>query len=166
LGGLIFVLRVALGVLLIVAGVLKAHDGAAVTDSTIAAYRILPPVLVAPLGVLLPYFEIGLGAYLVVGLFVRGAGLVAAAQFVIFAGAVASLVVRQIPANCGCFGAGQNTPPSWGHVSVDLALAGVAVFVALRGPGLLAVDNYLAARSALDETHGTPPAAPIRNETT
>jgi uncharacterized membrane protein YphA (DoxX/SURF4 family) len=151
----LLVLRVLLGGLLVVAGTLKAHDGIAATASTIAGYRILPPFIVAPLGVVLPYFEIGLGAYLVLGLFVRAAGLIAAAQFAVFAGAVASLVVRHIPANCGCFGAGQNVPPSWGHVAVDLGLALLALWVALRGPGLLAVDNVLGRRNAFEQAHQT-----------
>ena len=165
MGSLVLVLRVALGGLLIVAGVLKAIDGPDATASTIAGYRILPPFIVAPLGIFLPYFEIGLGAYLVLGLFVRGAAIVAAAQFVIFAGAVASLVIRRIPANCGCFGSGTNTPPSWGHVGVDLILAALTLFVALRGPGALAVDNYLAAKAAPgDESSSSP--TPMRNDTT
>jgi uncharacterized membrane protein YphA (DoxX/SURF4 family) len=143
MGVIVFVLRVALGAMLLIAGVLKAHDGIAQTASTIAAYRILPPFAVAPLALFLPYFEIGLGAYLILGLFTRSSGYVAAAQFAIFAVAVASLVVRGIPANCGCFGAGTNVPPSWGHVAVDLALAGLAVLVALRGPGAVALDARL-----------------------
>ena len=155
MGSVVFVGRLLLGALLLVAGVLKAHDGAAVTASTIAGYRLLPPFIVAPLGLFLPYFEIGLGAYLVIGLFTRGAAYIAAAQFAVFAVAVASLVIRHIPANCGCFGAGTNTPPSWGHVAVDLALAVAALGVGLRAPGILSVDTVLARRSALDEAHGT-----------
>jgi uncharacterized membrane protein YphA (DoxX/SURF4 family) len=151
----IFVLRLLLGAPLIVAGVLKAHDGVAATASTVAGYRILPPFLVAPLGLILPYFEIGLGAYLVLGLFTRGAALVAAAQFAVFAAAVASLVVRHIPANCGCFGAGDNTPPSWAHVAGDGVLVLAALAVALRAPGRFAIDSILVRRSALDEAHGT-----------
>jgi uncharacterized membrane protein YphA (DoxX/SURF4 family) len=148
MGGLIFVLRVALGALLLVAGALKAHDGVAQTASTIAGYRILPPFAVAPLALFLPYFEIGLGAYLILGLFTRSSGYIAAAQFAVFAAAVASLVVRGIPANCGCFGAGTNMPPSWGHVAVDLVLAGAAVLVAQRGPGAAALDARLGHGSA------------------
>jgi uncharacterized membrane protein YphA (DoxX/SURF4 family) len=149
MGALILVLRVALGALLIVAGVLKAHDGVALTASTIAAYRILAPFAVAPLALFLPYFEIGLGAYLVLGLFTRASGYVAAAQFAVFAVAVGSLVVRGIPASCGCFGAVTNEPPSWWHVGFDLLLAGVAVLVALRGPGVAALDARLVRKSAL-----------------
>lgn len=155
MGLLILVLRVALGALLIVAGVLKAHDGVALTASTVAAYRILPSSVVAPLALFLPYFEIGLGGYLVLGLFTRASGYVAAAQFTVFAAAVASLVVRGIPASCGCFGAGQNEPPSWGHVGFDLMLAAIAVLIARLGPGRLALDARLGGGGALNATDGT-----------
>ncbi|MBD5605760.1 MAG: DoxX family membrane protein, partial [Candidatus Eremiobacteraeota bacterium] len=127
---LILVARVAIGALLIVAGVLKAHDGPAATATSIAGYRILPPAIVAPLGVALPYVEIALGGYLVAGLLVRIAASIAAVQFLVFAGAVASLVVRNIPADCGCFGSAVPTPPSWSHVAADVALAAVAAAIA------------------------------------
>jgi uncharacterized membrane protein YphA (DoxX/SURF4 family) len=140
---LIFALRLALGGLLIVAGVLKAHDGPAATATSIAGYRILPPSVVAPLGVALPYVEILLGGYLVAGLFTRVAAWVASVQFVVFSFAVASLVVRKIPADCGCFGSGIPTPPSWGHVAGDVALAVAATAVALFAPGAIAVDRRL-----------------------
>jgi putative oxidoreductase len=140
---LTFALRIALGGILLVAGGLKAHDGPALTAVTIAGYRILPAALVAPLGVALPYVEMLLGGYLAAGFLTRLAATVAAAQFAIFAVAVASLVLRRIPADCGCFGSGVPTPPSWGHVSVDVALAVCAAFVALRAPGAWALDRRL-----------------------
>jgi uncharacterized membrane protein YphA (DoxX/SURF4 family) len=140
---LIFALRVAIGALLIVAGVLKAHDGFAATATSIAGYRILPPAIVAPLGVALPYVEIILGGYLAAGLFARIAAGIAAVQFAIFAVAVASLVIRNIPADCGCFGSSIPTPPSWWHVAGDVALALAAAAVAARAPGAFAVDRLL-----------------------
>ena len=60
--------------------------------------------MVKPLGVALPYLEILLGGYLVLGLFTRVAGWIATVQFAIFSIAVASLVIRNLPADCGCFG--------------------------------------------------------------
>jgi uncharacterized membrane protein YphA (DoxX/SURF4 family) len=135
--------RIALGLLLIVAGVLKAHDGAASTASTIAAYRILPAFVVGPLGVALPYLEILLGGLLLFGLFTRVVAYIASGQFLVFGIGVASLVIRQIPADCGCFGSGVKTPPSWGHVAGDLALALLAFGVARFGPGLLVADRWL-----------------------
>ncbi len=141
---LTFALRLLIGGVLVVAGALKAHDGPVVTATFVAGYRILPASVVAPLGVALPYAEIVLGAYLVAGLFTRAAAWVATAQFALFAVAVGSLVVRNIPADCGCFGASVPTTPSWGHVAADLALAGVTAVIAWRAPGALAVDRVLA----------------------
>ena len=100
----VFVARILIGALLVVAGVLKAHDGPNATALSIAAYRILPSFPVKLLGVVLPYLEILLGAYLCIGLFTRVAAWVATAQFAVFAAAVASLVIRNLPADCGCFG--------------------------------------------------------------
>ncbi len=140
---LIFVVRAGLGALLIVAGVLKAHDGAVATASSIAGYRLVPEAVVAPLGVALPYLEIFLGGYLALGLFTRIAAWVATVQFTVFGVAVASLVIRNISADCGCFGSGVATPPSWGHVAGDVALALASLAVALRAPGALALDPRL-----------------------
>lgn len=140
---LIFAVRTALGALLAIAGALKAHDGPTLSASFVAGYRIVPEPLVAPLAIALPYVEIMLGAYLVVGLFTRVAACIASAQFVVFALAVGSLVVRHIAANCGCFGSALRTPPSWYHVAADLALAVVAATIAWRAPGAFAVDTLL-----------------------
>jgi uncharacterized membrane protein YphA (DoxX/SURF4 family) len=138
---LTFALRLAIGLLLIVAGVLKAHDGPAATATSIAGYRMLPASIVAPLGVALPYVEILLGAYLVLGLFTRVAAWLAAAQFAIFSIAVASLVIRGIPADCGCFGSSIPTPPTWGHVALDVLLAALAVAIASTAPGAFSLDD-------------------------
>jgi uncharacterized membrane protein YphA (DoxX/SURF4 family) len=143
MGTLIFALRFVAGAVLLVAGVLKALDGPASVASSIAAYRILPAAIVAPLGVALPYFEIFLGLYLVAGLMTRPAAVVASAQFAIFAVAVGSLVVRRIPADCGCFGSGVSTPPSWGHVALDVLLGAICALVAWKAPGILALDRRL-----------------------
>ncbi len=140
---IIFALRLLLGGLLLFAGILKAHDGPAATAAAVAGYRILPAMLVAPLGVALPYFEILLGAYLVGGLFTRIAAYVSAAQFALFSVAVSSLVIRQIPADCGCFGSAIATPPSWGHVAFDLLLTALAFWIGWFAPGALALDRSL-----------------------
>ena len=143
MGTLVFIVRLALGLLLVVAGILKAHDGPVATATSIAGYRILPPAIIAPFGVALPYAEIFLGAYLTVGFFTRVAAYVASAQFGLFSVAVASLVVRNIPTDCGCLGSSIPTPPSWGHVAADVALAAAAFAVARLAPGAFALDRSL-----------------------
>lgn len=155
---LTFALRVGLGALLLAAGILKAHDGPAATATSIAGYRVLPPNIVAPLGVVLPYIEIVLGGYLFAGLFTRIIAILASVQFIVFSGAVASLVVRRLPADCGCFGSSVPTPPSWGHVAADIVLAAAAAAIAWHAPGAFAVDRLLgigAAGVGLDAATGS-----------
>jgi uncharacterized membrane protein YphA (DoxX/SURF4 family) len=134
--------RIIVGALFIVAGASKVghfNDFAA----AIAGFRILPEAVVAPLAVILPFFEIGLGAYLLIGLFTRAAAWIAAIQLAVYAGAIASAVVRHIPANCGCFGPQDQAPADWPHVAVDLALAAICVLLAWRAPGMFSLDKRM-----------------------
>ncbi|HLI97103.1 MAG TPA: MauE/DoxX family redox-associated membrane protein [Candidatus Baltobacteraceae bacterium] len=142
MGAMTLIVRVLVGALFIFAGVAKVghfNDLAA----AIAGFRILPEPVVGPLAVLLPFFEIGLGLYLAAGLFTRTAATIAAVQLTVYAAAIASAVIRHIPANCGCFGPQDQVPADWPHVVVDLALAAVCVLVARRAPGLFALDTRL-----------------------
>ena len=136
------VVRLLVGGLFIVAGASKVghfNDLA----SAIAGFRLLPEAAVGPLAVLLPFFEIGLGLYLIAGLFTRTVAIIAAAQLVVYAAAIASAVIRHIPANCGCFGPQDTATADWPHVLADLALAAVCALLAWRAPGMFALDNHL-----------------------
>jgi putative oxidoreductase len=135
--------RVLLGLLLIGAGALKIGHAPDLAGA-IAGFRLgIPPAVIAPFAVILPWFEVVLGLYLIAGLFTRIAAIVAAVQFVLYAGAIASAVVRGIPANCGCFGPGDAAVADWPHVGFDLALAAVACIIALGAPGAFALDRRL-----------------------
>lgn len=134
--------RVIVGALFVLAGATKVghfNDLAA----AIAGFRILPESIIAPLAVILPFFEIGLGAYLLLGLFTRTAAWIAAIQLAIYAGAIASAVVRHIPANCGCFGPQDQATADWPHVAVDIALAGICLLLASRAPGMFSLDKRM-----------------------
>lgn len=139
-----FALRLVIGLLLVVAGTLKighAPDLAA----AIAGFRLLPAAVVGPLALGLPFFEVLLGLYLVLGLFTRVAGIVAAVQFAVYAAVVASAVMRHIPANCGCFGPGDIAVADWPHAAFDVLLAATSGFIAYGAPGAFAVDRRLGA---------------------
>jgi uncharacterized membrane protein YphA (DoxX/SURF4 family) len=138
----VFFVRVLLGGLLLVAGGLKVGHPAELA-ATIASFRLLPAAIVGPLALALPYVELLLGSYLVAGLFTRTVAIVSTAQFVFYGGAIASAVVRHIPANCGCFGPNDTTAADWPHVAFDLLLAAASAFVAIGAPGALAVDRKL-----------------------
>ena len=140
----VFIARLLVGGILLVAGALKiGHFD--VQATTIASYRIpfLAPQIIAPLAVAIPLLEVLLGAYVLLGLYTRAAAALAATEFVIFGAAIASVVLRGIPASCGCFGPGDTRPASWEEVARDLALAAVAAFIVWRAPGALALDRRI-----------------------
>lgn len=132
--------RLAVGGLLIAAGALKLGHAPELA-AAIAGFRLLPAPLVSGLALALPLLEIWVGLYLLAGLFTRIAAIAAAIMFAAYAGAIASAVVRGIPANCGCFGPHDSATADWPHVVLDLVIAALAVFIALRAPGALALDR-------------------------
>lgn len=143
---LVFILRVGLGALLLAAGALKvAHPES--LAAAIAGFRLLPQATVVPFAVALPYVELLLGIYLVLGLFTRAAAVIACATFGLYAAAIASAVLRHIPADCGCFGPSDAATADWPHVAIDVALAAACAFVGRMAPGALSVDRRLRAIS-------------------
>jgi uncharacterized membrane protein YphA (DoxX/SURF4 family) len=137
-----FAVRVLVGTLFIFAGATKVghfNDVAA----AIAGFRLLPTAMVAPLAVLLPFLEIGVGLYLVAGFLTRGAAILATVMLAVYSAAIASAVLRHIPANCGCFGPQDQARADWPHVAIDLALAALCLIIALRAPGLFSLDRRM-----------------------
>jgi uncharacterized membrane protein YphA (DoxX/SURF4 family) len=142
----VLVLRVALGLVFLVAGALKIGH-ADVFASEIAGFELLPQLAIAPLALLLPFLEVLLGGYLIVGLFTRASASAAALVLAVFTAAVASAVVRGLHANCGCFGPADQTTTSWPEVARDLSLVLVALFIAWRAPGAVALDRRMESSS-------------------
>ena len=138
----VLVLRVVLGAIFVVAGASKIGH-AADFAAQIAGFRILPASVIAPLALVLPFLEVLLGAYLIVGLFTRAAAWIAALLLLVFDGAIASAVIRGMSVSCGCFGPSDKTVTTWSEVARDAIFVVLAVIVALRAPGTLALDRRI-----------------------
>jgi uncharacterized membrane protein YphA (DoxX/SURF4 family) len=141
-GAIVLLLRVLLGSIFIVAGASKIGH-AAEFAAQIAGFRLLPQIVVAPLALLLPFLEILLGGYLILGLFTRAAAWMAVVLLAIFDGAIASAVVRGMTVSCGCFGPNDRTVTTWAEVARDAVFVLLAVVVAWRAPGMLALDRRI-----------------------
>jgi uncharacterized membrane protein YphA (DoxX/SURF4 family) len=139
---LVLIARVAVGALFVWAGSAKIGH-ADLFAAQIAAFGLVPHPLVAAMALLLPFIEVLLGLYLVVGLYTRLAALVAVAQLAIFAVAIGSAVARGLSLSCGCFGPSDATVTSWPEVGRDVVFAIIAAFVAWRAPGMLALDRRI-----------------------
>jgi uncharacterized membrane protein YphA (DoxX/SURF4 family) len=138
----VLLLRLALGAIFLVAGSAKIGH-AAYFAAQIAGFRILPSVVIAPMALVLPFLEVMLGAYLVLGLFTRASAWIAALMLALFDLAIASAVVRGMAVNCGCFGPNDATVTTWAEVARDALLVLLAIAVALRAPGTLALDRRI-----------------------
>ena len=141
-GWLVLLLRLVLGAIFIVAGVSKLGHAIDFAQQ-IAAFRLLPQGVIAPMALALPFLEVLLGAYLVIGLFTRIAAWVAAVLLLAFDAAIASAVVRGLTLSCGCFGPNDKSVTTWGEVARDAVFVLLAIIVALRPPGPLALDRRI-----------------------
>jgi putative oxidoreductase len=122
----------AVAAVFIYAGIDKIHDPLQFADS-IAAFAILPAVLINLLAMGLPAFEIACGL-LLIGPWTRRVGALAIAIIlVVFMIALSSALLRGLTLDCGCFGIGApSRPRMWVELALDAALLSGALFVYLR----------------------------------
>jgi putative oxidoreductase len=95
--------RVALGILFVFAGVTKAYDPGAFAIE-IQRYNLIPWTPGALASVYLPWLEILVGALLVLKKLERGALLLITCLLLVFTFALASATFRGLGIDCGCFG--------------------------------------------------------------
>lgn len=100
-----FTFRVVLGLILLIAGGLKITE---LDESAraVKAYRLFDPAIAELIGYALPPLEILIGLLLITGLFTRVSAFVAGGLMVVFIIGIASVWVRDISIECGCFNAG------------------------------------------------------------
>lgn len=136
--------RLALGGVLLAAGAIKIpypYKAAA----AMRAYELLPNDLASFFGYILPWFEVGLGLLLILGVATRLSGLIGALLMVLFIGAIASAWARGLSIDCGCFGGGGEIDPSQTRyleeIIRDIGLALCGFYLYLRPKSRFALDN-------------------------
>ncbi len=101
---LTLVSRLVLGMIFALAGLAKLGLPFAMAES-IRAYEMgLPPFLVDFMANVLPPLELGVGIWLLLGLFTRFSAAITAVLMVVFTIAVTQAWARGLDINCGCFG--------------------------------------------------------------
>ena len=77
-------------------------------------YKILTPTLTYFYSVVLPWFEIMAGLYLLVGLFIRFSAALCGLLTLSFLIALGIVLTRGDAIDCGCFVGGKSEPITWG----------------------------------------------------
>ncbi len=119
--------RLILGGVLFAAGWLKIFTPAK-SQMAVRAYEILPISFANFLGILLPWFEVGLGVLLILGIAVRLSAFFGGALMVLFIAAISQAWARGLSIDCGCFGGGGTVDPGeTKYLSEILRDAGLAL---------------------------------------
>ncbi len=134
----LFIARLIVGGILLIAGIAKIKAGASQFLSAILGYDLLPPYLATLAARVLPWLEIAAGLSLIFGLGVQIAAVVGFGLLLLFSGAVAISLLRGKSQSCGCFNS--LTPVQWRLTYRNLALAGLLLPVYQFRGGLWGVD--------------------------
>jgi uncharacterized membrane protein YphA (DoxX/SURF4 family) len=136
--------RALLGVVLLVAGYLKAKSPAE-AQMAVRAYKLLPVALANIFGLTLPWLEIGAGLLLIIGITVRYAAIFGGLLMLLFVGAISQAWVRGLSIDCGCFGGGGQVAA--GHTKYlqeilrDLGLTLTAIFLIFNPRGKFSLEK-------------------------
>jgi uncharacterized membrane protein YphA (DoxX/SURF4 family) len=95
-------LRIALGIVFIVASLDKIEGPEAFADN-IANYRIVPHSFIHIVAVTLPWLEIVVGSLLVLGIWIRAGAAITLGLLLAFVFAISQALLRDLDISCGCF---------------------------------------------------------------
>lgn len=96
------VIRIVMGVMMIYSGFIKALDPI-VFESIIMKYNIIPNFFAPYPAIVLPYLEIIIGIFLVIGMRVKASAFLSMGLMVMFAVFIAINIARGESFDCGCF---------------------------------------------------------------
>ncbi len=152
LDGVDLVARVALGGMLLVAGLLKVGDLTGSVQSVIA-YELFPYEVSRLIGTALPVVEIALGVLLLLGLLTRPVALVGGLLMLAFIAGVASAWARGLSIDCGCFGDGGPVAPEdtryLEEIVRDVLLVLAAAWLVVRSSATpLSLDRLIARKGS------------------
>jgi uncharacterized membrane protein YphA (DoxX/SURF4 family) len=111
--------RVVLGAIFIIAAFTKLYfnggwhfgDYHFFFGMAINSYNLLPVWAVELLARVLPWFELALGAWLLLGIGLRWSGMIASALLLVFIGAMTNAYIKGLEIMCGCFGNNEKLGP-------------------------------------------------------
>lgn len=105
-------LRMVIGLVLLVSGVEKAISPYQNFLYVIQAYQMLPSPLENAVAIILPWVELAIGLFMLLGLWVRLSVNLSLVIFALFIAVVGQALLRGLPIDqCGCFGQMVHVPP-------------------------------------------------------
>jgi len=122
--------RLILGGVLLVAGYLKVGSPDK-SQMAVRAYEMLPISIANLFGLFLPFFEVAIGALLILGALTRVIAILGGVTMFAFIIAIAQAWVRGLNIDCGCFGGGGSVAPEDTRYLQEILRDAGLVFLAL-----------------------------------
>jgi uncharacterized membrane protein YphA (DoxX/SURF4 family) len=135
-------IRVTAASVWLVAGAAKVGELEHFHDQ-VDQYQLLPHALEAPFAYTLPFVELLVGLYLLLGLLTRIAALVGCVLMVLFLVAQGQAWARGLSLDCGCFGTLTHERVGAATILRDVALGLPTLAIAIRPARLLSLDRRL-----------------------
>ncbi|MFT3684944.1 MAG: DoxX family protein [Phycisphaerales bacterium] len=150
------VVRMVLGGLFVLAAYTKLSDDRGAYDAVNAFHLGIGDQLTQILAKVVPWAELCSGVLLILGLWARGAAVLAIVLLAGFIGGIASVMARNLDVTCGCFGKLKmfcgDRPMGVCHLVRNSIMIGAALVVLIMGAGLPALDSLLCRKAG----RGTP----------
>lgn len=122
--------RVAVGAILVVAGLMKLRAGQRLLIETVLGYGLLPSRVAAAVARIIPWSEIGLGLCLLLALAIPTAVMASIALLLLFTSAITANLLRGRLNACGCF-ASRTAEIGWRMVARNAVLIALLLLSAL-----------------------------------
>lgn len=135
-------IRLGAAAIWLVAGAAKV-GGLDTFHAQVDQYRLLPHALEAPFAYALPFVELLVGLYLLVGLLTRGAAILGCVLMVLFLVAQVQAWARGLSLDCGCFGSLTHERVGLATVLRDVGLGLPSLAMAIWPARLLSLDRRL-----------------------
>jgi putative oxidoreductase len=134
--------RFVLGGILFLAGLTKLGVPTTMKQSILAYEIDLPPFLVSFMATALPILEVGIGIWLIIGLFIRFSAVISVILMAIFTIAITQAWIRGLQIDCGCFGGAQSNSVG---LAIMTALGPIGEYLGheTAGPGTIIRDVVL-----------------------
>lgn len=120
----VFVCRIILGLVFVVASVEKMADPAAFATS-IGYYKLISHDIALVVATFLPWVELLSGMGLLFGTYLRGSSLLSLLMLVVFTAGIVSALARGLDISCGCF----TQDPAVGKIGVMKVVENSALII-------------------------------------
>jgi uncharacterized membrane protein YphA (DoxX/SURF4 family) len=141
---LFFILRILVGGIFFYSGFTKLIEPSASFEIAMSFYQIIPPHFIHPIAVILPWVELILGAFLILGYLLAPTAIALICLTALFQLILGQALVRRLDIDeCGCFGGNLIHLTLYQSFILDTALLLILIQIVTTSYNILTLDNYL-----------------------